>query len=100
MAITKNDLIKEVAIYNAKYCKNTKHELTVQGAYGGYQVQLRGKKRKNGKGYRGYIGSGAVDITPGFSSPRVTLMNLFKRDSKGEVRDSIKHYEKKSRNNW
>ena len=100
MAITKNDLKKEVALLNQKYCKNTKHELTVQGAYGGYQVQLRGKKRKDGKGWRGYIGSGAVDITSGFDTPKKTLLNLFKNDSKGYVKSSINYYEKKNRKSW
>ncbi len=91
------DLKNEVARLNKKYCKNTKHELTVRSAYGGYQVQLRGKPSKNGKGYRGYIGSGGVDVTSGFTTAKNTLFDLFKRDSQGFLKRTISHYEKRKR---
>ena len=49
MAITKKDLQEEVDKLNKKYCARTGNELRIQGAYGGYQVQLTGKRRKDGK---------------------------------------------------
>jgi hypothetical protein len=97
MAITQKDLKTEVANFNKKYCRNTKHELFVQGAYGGYQVQLRGKKRLNGNGYRGVIGSGVVDVTRGFDSAKNTLMNLYKTDAQGRLKSTINYYEKSKR---
>lgn len=69
MAITKKDLQEEVDKLNKKYCARTGNELRIQGAYGGYQVQLTGKRRKDGKGYRG-MGSGCVDVTSGYQSAR------------------------------
>lgn len=49
--ITKKDLQVEVDRLNKKYCSRTGNELRFQGAYGGYQVQLTGKRRKDGKGF-------------------------------------------------
>lgn len=95
--IRKEDLEYEVSRLNKKYCKNTKHELRVQGAYGGYQVQLTGKRRKDGKGWRGYIGSGAADMTRGFQNPRSTLKELMDSDSKGELKRRITYWEKSKR---
>lgn len=48
MAITKKVLQEEVDKLNKKYCARTENELRIQGAYGGYQVQLTGKRRKDG----------------------------------------------------
>lgn len=67
-----------------------------RGAYGGYQVQLTGKRRKDGKGYRG-MGSGCVDVTSGYQSARNALADLWKNDSKGYVREKVRRYEKYSR---
>lgn len=71
MAITKKDLQAEVDKLNKKYCARTGNELRIQGAYGGYQVQLTGKRRKDGKGYRG-MGSGCTEITYGYQNVDLT----------------------------
>lgn len=94
MAITKKDLEAEVARLNDKYCSRTGNELRVQGAYGGYQVQLTGKRRKDGKGYRG-MGSGCTEITYGFQSARDTLADLWRYEAKGDVRNKVRAYEPK-----
>lgn len=94
MAITKKDLETEVARLNDKYCSRTGNELRVQGAYGGYQVQLTGKRRKDGKGYRG-MGSGCTEITYGFQSARDTLADLWLYEAKGDVRNKVRAYEPK-----
>lgn len=96
MAITKKDLQEEVDKLNKKYCARTGNELRIQGAYGGYQVQLTGKRRKDGKGYRG-MGSGCVDVMSGYQSARNALADLWKNDSKGYVREKVRYYEKYSR---
>lgn len=49
MAITKKDLQEEVDKLNKKYCARTGNELRIQGAYGGYQVQLTGNVARTGK---------------------------------------------------
>ena len=93
MAITKKDLQVEVDRLNAKYCRRTGNELRVQGAYGGYQVQLTGKRRKDGKGWRG-IGTGCTEVTYGYQSARQTLNDLWTADSKGYVKSKISSYER------
>ena len=93
MAITKKDLQEEVDKLNKKYCARTGNELRIQGAYGGYQVQLTGKRRKDGKGYRG-MGSGCVDVTSDYQSARNALADLWKNDSKGYVREKVRRYER------
>lgn len=96
MAITKKDLQAEVDRLNKKYCAKSGNELRVQGAYGGYQVQLTGKRRKDGKGFRG-IGSGVTEITYGYRSARETLADLWKNEAKGWVKSTVKYYDKKRR---
>lgn len=46
---TKKDLEREVARLNDQYCKNTVNHLVVHQAYGGYSVELTGKKYQRGK---------------------------------------------------
>lgn len=94
MAITKKDLQAEVDILNKKYCSKSGNELRIQGAYGGYQVQLTGKRRKDGKGYRG-MGSGCAEITYGYRSAKETLFDLWKNDAKGWVKLAVKNHDKK-----
>ena len=93
MAITKKDLQAEVDRLNKKYCDKSKHELVVSGAYGGYMVQLTGKKRKDGKGFRG-MGSGVTDITRGYTSARKTMTDLIYADANGIVSDRVKRCDK------
>ncbi len=93
MVITKKDLQSEVERLNKKYFSRSANELCVQGAYGGYQVQLTGKLRKDGKGYRG-MGSGRKNITYGFQSARNTLADLWKSDSKGWIKSQTNRQKK------
>lgn len=83
--ITKKDLQVEVDRLNKKYCSRTGNELRIQGAYGGYQVQLTGKRRKDGKGFRG-MGSGCTEITYGYQSARDTLAVLYKNEARGDLK--------------
>lgn len=96
MAITKKDLQEEVDKLNKKYCSRSGNQLRISSAYGGYQVQLSGKKRKDGKGYRG-IGSGCVNVTYGYQSARNALADLWKYDSKGFVRKTVRDHERYNR---
>lgn len=94
------DLKREVERLNKKYCKNTKNELMVSGAYGGVKVNLTGKEYKRGKKthwYKGSLGSGQADITYGYTSPKATLFKLYEADSKGWLKSSIKRYEPKKK---
>ena len=96
---TKDDLRREVKRLNNKYCKNTKNELWVQGAYGGVQVQLVGKEYKRGNKYHLKKGAmtGASEITYGFSSVKDTLFKLYEADSKGDLKYKIKRFEPKKK---
>lgn len=89
----KKDLQAEVENYNKKHCSKTKNELAISSAYGGHKVVLTGKKRKDGKGWRG-IGTAQVDITNGYGSPKEAIFNLINADVSGKVKRTIKHYEK------
>lgn len=96
---TKKDLYAEVERLNAKYCKNTKNKLKVGSAYGGYQVQLTGKRYKNNaRKWRG-IGSGVSSVTYGYQSATNALNDLYMSESKGHLRSQINHYEK-PRKKW
>ena len=91
---TKKELQSEIDRLNKKYCKNTKNKLKVGSAYGGYQVQLTGKRYKNNpRKWRG-IGSGVSSVTFGYQSATKTLSDLYKAESKGHLRSQISHYEK------
>ena len=94
---TKKELREEIDRLNKKYCKNTKNKLVLGSAYGGYQVQLTGKRYKNNpRKWRG-IGSGVSSMTYGFQSAKNTLNNLYEIDSKGYLRSRIKDYERPRR---
>ena len=97
--VTKKDLFSRVNALNRKYCKNTKNVLRVSQAYGGYEVQLTGKKDKRYKNknrwLKGSLGSGVACITYGHDTARNTLNKLNEYDSKGYVRSSIRHYQKR-----
>lgn len=97
MRITSKDLHEVVNEYNKRYCKNTKHHLQVDGAYGGYKVVLTGKQYKNSQNWRGYLGSGCYSITDGYQTARDTINALHKVDFNGFVLSSIKYWEKEKR---
>lgn len=91
----KQILETEINRLNEKYCKNTKNELKLYGAYGGYKVGLTGKKCKGAANrYRG-LGSGMTDITYGYSTPKDVLNDLYKSDSKGWLKYKIMDNETK-----
>ena len=94
---TKKDLYLEVKRLNDKYCKKTKNKIGISEAYGGYQVVLTGKKKKNSysKYLKNSLGSGCASITYGYGSARSVLSDLYKSDSKGWLKSSIKHHEKR-----
>ncbi len=95
---TKKDLQREVDRLNEKYCKNTKNHLVVSEAYGGYAVELEGKYYKRGNKFFKRKGamSGAASIGNDYHDTATkTLASLLKADSKGWVKNSIRHYEKK-----
>ena len=91
---TKKELREEIDRLNKKYCRNTKNKLVLGSAYGGYQVQLTGKRYKNNPHKWRGIGSGVSSMTYGFQSAKNTLSDLHEIDSKGYLQSRIKHYEK------
>ncbi|MGN0812209.1 MAG: hypothetical protein ACI4MQ_01710 [Candidatus Coproplasma sp.] len=92
MAITRKDLQREVDILNEKYCKRTSNHLVVNKSGLGYQVQLTGKPRKDGKGYRG-MGTANSAITKGRNSARDTIKSLWNEEAQGEIKRRIKYRE-------
>lgn len=59
---TKKDLQYEIGRLNNKYCLGGKNKLRLSEAYGGYQVQLTGKRKKTGGWYKNSLGSGCVPV--------------------------------------
>lgn len=92
--MARQELFDEVKRFNNKYCRNTKNKLVVGSAYGGYQVQLTGKRYKNNPNKWRGIGSGASSVTWGFQTPKDTLGELYKAESKGWLRNQIRQHEK------
>lgn len=94
---TKKDLQNEIKRLNVKYCKNTKNKIDIDQAYGGYQVVLTGKKFKNNtkKYYKNSLGSGCASLTYGYGTATNALNDLYKSESKGWLKSSIRHYEKR-----
>lgn len=91
---TKKDLEYEIRRLNEKYCKSGKNELRLSQAYGGYQVQLTGKRTKKGGFYKNSLRSGAASITSGYGNASETLSALYKADSRGWLSSDVKHYRK------
>lgn len=94
---TKRDLLREIDWFNKKYCKGRPNKFALSEAYGGYQVVLTGKKRKDGHYYKGSLGSGAASITNGYDSPSNTLNDLYRKDSKGWILMDVKAHDDRSR---
>ena len=91
---TKYDLQREVDRLNAKYCKHTKNELSIDRAYGGYCVELVGKRNKRtGKLLKGAM-TGASDVGNQYhSTASNTLAGLYKAESRGWVKSNIRAHE-------
>lgn len=93
---TKKDLQYEVDRLNNKYCKNTKNKLTISQAYGGYSVELVGKRHK--KTHRLLKGamSGSSSVGNQYHDTATnTLMGLYKAESRGWIKSTIKTHEPK-----
>lgn len=95
----KKDLEDLVDFYNKKYCKHTKNELVVHRAYGGYCVELTGKRNKRtGRPLKGSIGTGCADVgNPYHDSASKTIEGLYKADSRGWLKSTIRQHENKAR---
>lgn len=96
---TKKDLQNYVNELNERYCKKTKNYLTIDQAYGGYEIELTGKTYKRGsKTYykKGSLGSGATCIGNQYHDTATkTLEGLYKADARGWILNAIKYYEKR-----
>ena len=86
---------------NNKYCKHTKNKLAISQAYGGYSVELVGKRNKRTgrllKGAMsgaGYVGNCYHDTATN------TLCGLYKSDARGWVKSAIRSHEPKRRNTF
>lgn len=89
---TKRDLEAEVERLNKKYCKSGKNEFAINQAYGGYEVVLTGKKRKNGEPVKGSLGTGVVSITDGHDTATKTIDAIFKSESRNWLQSQVKYY--------
>jgi hypothetical protein len=89
MSITRKDLENEVRRLNGLYKKNdrTAIKFAVSGAYGGYQVILKGNP------VFGY--SGAHDVTYGHDTARETLSKLHYAESRG-LKDDVDRFHKRA----
>ena len=98
---TKRDLQNYVNELNKKYCKNTKNELVIHQAYGGYSVELTGKTYKHGnRTYwrKGSIGSGCASVGNDYHDTATNTLNaLYKADSRGWVKSTIRNHENRKR---
>ena len=95
---TKRDLEQTVKFFNNKYCKNTKNELKISQAYGGYSVCLTGKKNKRtGKPLKGSIGTvcASVGYQDYHDSATKTIENLYKSDARGWIKSAVRSHEPK-----
>lgn len=95
MRTTKKDLEKAVAELNKIYCKRSKNELVVAGAYGGYGVRLTGKRDKRTKGWRkGSLRSGQSDVTYGYQTPAKALDDLYTVVRSGDLKRKVSYWDK------
>lgn len=93
MAFTKKDLQKQVDYLNERYFKNSVDKLVVDQAYGGYQVNLTGKRNKDGSWKKHSTGSGRKCVTYGYLTAREVsdkLDNLEYRDEFNYLRKEEK----------
>ena len=96
---TRKDLENCVDFLNKKYCKNTKNHLVISRAYGGYSVDLTGKRNKRtGRWLKGSIGSGHANIgNPYHDTASKTIQGLYNADSRGYIKSAIRHYENRNK---
>lgn len=95
---TKKDLQNYVNELNNKYCKNSKNHFVIHQAYGGYTVGLTGKTYKRGNKeyyYKGSLKGALSDVgNPYHDTATKTLEGLYRADSRGWIKEKVKHYNK------
>lgn len=86
----------EVNRLNSKYCKNTKNHLVISRAYGGYAVELTGKRNKRTHRLLKGAMSGSAGIgNQYYDTATNTLSSLYMADRRGWVKSSVKTHEPK-----
>lgn len=98
---TKKDLEKEVNRLNKKYTKNKKNEFVIHRAYGGYTVELQGKRDKRAKKryklLKGAMSGSAPVGNQYHDSATNTIKGLKHAEERGWVKSAVLHYDKKSK---
>ena len=98
---TKKDLQREVDRLNDKYCRRTKNKLVISQAYGGYCVELVGKRNKRTHQLLKGAMSGASCVGNQYHDTATnTLSGLYKADSRGWVRSAVRYHEPKRIRKW
>lgn len=97
---TRKDLEKEVARLNKKYTRSSKNELQIHGAYGGYAVELTGKKDKRSKKsklLKGAMHGSALVGNQYHDTATNTIKGLKQAEERGWIKNTVKHYDKRYR---
>lgn len=98
---TYKELKEDVEFLNNKFCKNSKNELIVRRAYGGYRVELTGKQdkryKKKYKTLKGSIGTGSTEVTRGFDTASKTKTELWEKARSGAIKRKVSYWEKQGR---
>lgn len=98
---TKKDLQLEVARLNNKYCKLTKNKFEISQAYGGYSVELVGKRNKRtGQLLKGAMHGSASVGNSYYDTATNTLSGLYKADARGWVKSAVRFHEPKRNNKY
>ena len=99
--VTKKELQAVVDDYNKRYCKNTKNELCLSGAYGGYGIRLTGKRdnryKKTIRWRKSSLRSGQTDVTYGYKSASKVLDEFYGMVRMGGLKRKIDYWEKVGR---
>lgn len=95
---TKKDLFKEVKRLNDKYCRTGKNQLEVHQAYGGYAVELVGKRNKRtGNLLKGAMHGAASIGNDWHDTATKTLKGLYNYESRGFLKNQINYYNRKGK---
>ena len=95
---TKRDLQREVERLNDRYCKYTKNKLAISQAYGGYSVELVGKRNKRTHQLLKGAMHGSASVGNAYHDTATnTLSGLYKADARGWVKSAVHAYEPKRR---
>lgn len=99
---TKQDLQKEVNRLNRKYAKNQPNQLEIHQAYGGYTVDLVGKRDKRVKGFKLRKGAmpGAASVGNQYHDTATkALAGLKNAESRGWVKSAFQTHSPRSKRN-